>query len=279
MHAHAYALPGIISGAFPPTHFSAGRHKAQGFTLIELLVVIFIISILASLLAPGLRNALDMAYRTTCMNNLRQINHLLQQYILSYQTAPARAQGNQEGWSGYAKWSCHFWEQTNGDAPMVNATSSFLICAKNFFPILKSTEATNYAYNSSYEPSVPGKTGYRSIRKVRHPGKIIMFNDAYRRSATPSVNQRYNNFFQPNFGVTPPTGGGSNDRLAATHALNNINALYLDGHFAKPEVEIFPHEYEPTGFLGKARDPRSAAPNAVNLSNLYDVLGKSDLIN
>ncbi|HCE42112.1 MAG TPA: hypothetical protein DET40_01015 [Lentisphaeria bacterium] len=49
------------------------RTKAVQFTLIELLVVIAIISILAALLLPALKGAQEMAKRSLCTNNQKQI--------------------------------------------------------------------------------------------------------------------------------------------------------------------------------------------------------------
>ncbi|MBI4660961.1 MAG: type II secretion system protein, partial [Verrucomicrobia bacterium] len=64
--------------AFPEVPRSA-------FTLLELLVVIAVITILASLLLPGLAQAKEKARRIQCLNNLRTLGQVCHLYAMDHE--------------------------------------------------------------------------------------------------------------------------------------------------------------------------------------------------
>ena len=66
-------------------HKHTAPRAGTAFTLVELLVVIAIIAVLASLLLPALGRSRQEAYKTTCLNNLRQIGIGIKLYMDDHQ--------------------------------------------------------------------------------------------------------------------------------------------------------------------------------------------------
>lgn len=68
------------------------KSRQRAFTLIELLVVIAIIGLLAALVFPALRQALERSRSAACLNNMRQIGLAVMQYAADHQQHFPRSQ-------------------------------------------------------------------------------------------------------------------------------------------------------------------------------------------
>ena len=83
------------------------RPVLRGFTLTELLVVITILSMLAALLMPALKQARESAKAVFCMNNLRQCALAIQQYSNDQEGYTPPAYGTTTWTTG--PWNVHLW--------------------------------------------------------------------------------------------------------------------------------------------------------------------------
>jgi prepilin-type N-terminal cleavage/methylation domain-containing protein/prepilin-type processing-associated H-X9-DG protein len=79
------------------------HHVRNAFTLIELLVVIAIIAILASMIFPSFARAREMARRSSCQSNMRQLHLGFAQYTADYDERYPKA-GNWQTWGDGAHW-------------------------------------------------------------------------------------------------------------------------------------------------------------------------------
>jgi len=92
------------------------RRTRAGFTLIELLVVIAIIGILIALLLPAVQKVRELALRTQCANNLKQLGIALHGYQNDFSQLPVDDPSNDPPGTFYTALLPYVEESTNSSA-------------------------------------------------------------------------------------------------------------------------------------------------------------------
>jgi prepilin-type N-terminal cleavage/methylation domain-containing protein len=79
--------------------------RRQAFTLVELLVVIGIIAVLIGILLPALGRARELARRTQCLSNLRELNMAMRVYAAQNRDAVPLGYMDQHQFSYFVNWN------------------------------------------------------------------------------------------------------------------------------------------------------------------------------
>lgn len=159
--------------------------KREGnFTLVELLILTAVLAILASLLLPALRSALEKAGSIQCVNNLKQTGLNLQMYAADHQDMIPVSYA-----SSYnkAQWALEVWGETAKLPKTV------------FCPSIPLVKNQKYTYGikgdvwSTYEEAFNGNEAYQTVGssgkvlllgKLKRPSEYFFLADSIRFGGT-----------------------------------------------------------------------------------------------
>lgn len=203
------------------------------FTLLELLLVTMIIALLASLLLPALGKARNMAVRTTCASNLKNIGYSFTLYVNDYHGQYPAADDPVSTSPSYWLWMGRGFR--GAILPYLGKSYSVLYCpADTTAP--QDWESTSYGYSMAM---------YHSPAQINAMADVSFTYDAGK--AMPAESQYMAKVRYPSRKVLAAEWLSNHDRLPEGEDggwwcwKGTRNALFCDGHVTYlPAEEVIP---------------------------------------
>ncbi|MDD2706843.1 MAG: substrate-binding domain-containing protein [Verrucomicrobiae bacterium] len=211
---------------------NAGKAKrSSAFTLVELLIVMALLSVLAAMLLPALRGALEVGRRAKCIGQMRQLGQAVAAYVNDYDgwLPMVRSDVTPPGSDASMKWITNQAFLRNLGIRLVyesgwkSSNMERLVCPSDKSPYVD----TYYAYQTSYAFNINlGNATFpywHRMEEFAKPGGLCLAFEARGK------------FYYDAYMSAPGTTYG--DKIPYLHG-NGANVLYLDGHVAWHEKKI-----------------------------------------
>ena len=193
-----------------PQKKSSRKKPAAGFSLVELLVVMVITAVLAALLLPIFKSALDDALSTKCASNMRAISVAFRQYIADTGKLPPYRKynpvtvGTNTTMVGGDSWNDPSYLQPYFPSQSQAAINLLMTCPKATTPYYNKTTGKYY-----YHYGMTADTNEASAAIFTKPSRLFLLgevSDGLGRISYATTN------------------------IAYRHNNNRVNMVFLDGH-------------------------------------------------